>query len=296
VQNKNYKKRIAVLGWGVLATEITKFLLTKKKDECEIVFYCPNDTNQARDQWQPSFRTFLQEKGFRILNSADINSDDSVDFVKSQKIDFLFSLQFNKILKKEILEIPEFGSINLHYSPLPKYRGVAAPTWALINGEKKFGVTLHYIDECVDTGDIIDQSIFNIGQVQSTRELYDLCVQKGVSLFKDNIDSIFELKNSKTPQDGSQALYYPRSAIDFRQNTIDWTKDSSSLNNWIKAFIFPPFQFPEFVLDGKEYEVVAVEPDFKKRKVSEKPGTLMSCQGKVFVFATGDSYIAVTVK
>jgi len=205
-------------------------------------------------------------------------------------------LQFNKIFVKEILDAPRFGSINLHYSPLPKYRGVAAPTWAIINGEKEFGVTLHYMDPVVDTGDIIDQSVFNIERIENAGALYEMCMKKALALFKKNIDGIFDMRNKRVPQDNSQAIYYPRKSLDFGLKRIQWDKDTQSLTKWIKAFIFPPFQLPIFVWKEKEFEVVAVESDFTKKQDDESPGTVITRNGKIFKIATHDSYVNVETK
>jgi methionyl-tRNA formyltransferase len=181
----------------------------------------------------------------------------------------------------------------LHFSPLPKYRGVYAPTWAIINGEKEFGVTLHYMEPVVDKGDIIDQSIFNIEQIENSRALYDVCLEKALNLFRQSVAGILRLENKRMAQDNSQALHYSRKSVDFNQHRINWNTDTLSLTNWIKAYIFPPFQLPTFSWNEKEFEVVSVKPDFKIKKKVELPGTVVSRSGKTFKIATDDSYVIV---
>jgi len=290
------KRKVAIFGWGTLAIEITRFLIDKMGMGCEIIFCCPNQPNLKKDQWQPSFEKYLKENKIKLISSDKISNSSTVSFIKEQKLDFIFSLQFNKIFVKEILDAPRFGSINLHYSPLPKYRGVAAPTWAIINGEKEFGVTLHYMDPVVDTGDIIDQSVFNIERIENAGALYEMCMKKALALFKKNIDGIFDMRNKRVPQDNSQAIYYPRKSLDFGLKRIQWDKDTQSLTKWIKAFIFPPFQLPIFVWKEKEFEVVAVESDFTKKQDDESPGTVITRNGKIFKIATHDSYVNVETK
>lgn len=280
----------------MLGIEIVQFLLTEKQSQCEIIFTCPNDTNEKRNQWQPSFEEYSQQTNLKLLKSTEINNLVTNNFINEQNLDFLFSLQYNKILKNEIIDAPRYGSINLHFSPLPKYRGVAAPTWALINGEKEFGVTLHYMDREVDQGEIINQSMFNIEQVGNARMLYDICTMQAIALFKNSVDDIFDRTNKRMPQDPLKATYYPRKSLDFSNNKICWNTSTRSLTNWIKALIFPPFQLPKFFFEGNEFEVIAVEPDYTEKQDSEYPGTIVFRKGNKFKFSTNDAYIVVTVK
>jgi len=290
------KKRIAIFGWGVLAIEIAQFLLIEKQSQCDIIFACPNDTNEKRNEWQPSFEEFAKQANLKLVKPAEISNLADNNSINEQNLDFLFSLQYNKILKKEIIDTPRHGSINLHFSPLPKYRGVAAPTWALINGEKEFGVTLHYMDREVDQGEIINQTTFNIEEVENARMLYDICTTQAITLFKNSVDDIFDLTNKRMPQDPLKATHYPRKALDFSNNKICWNTSTRSLTNWIKALIFPPFQLPKFLFEGNEFEVIAVEPDYTEKQDSEYPGTIVFRKGNIFKFATNDAYIFVTVK
>ena len=148
------------------------------------------------------------------------------------------------------------------------------------------------MDPAVDAGDIIAQSIFNIEQIKSGRALYDVCLKKGLALFMKNVDSIFNLENERIPQDNSLALSYSRKSVDFTHNYIQWDQDSRYLTNWIKALIFPPFQFPVFFWRGGMFEVVAVEPELTKKNI-ELPGTVIFKDDKRFKVATKDSYVIV---
>ena len=95
-RKKFSKKRVAILGWGTLAIEITQFLIAQRKMECEVIFCCPNQPDVKRDQWQPSFKNYIQKNDLKLFESSEINSPATLDFIKEQNLDFLFSLQYDK--------------------------------------------------------------------------------------------------------------------------------------------------------------------------------------------------------
>ncbi|HUI30628.1 MAG TPA: formyltransferase family protein [Candidatus Acidoferrales bacterium] len=285
--------RVAVLGKNDIAIEATKILTGNQN--CEMVFVSPNNSDPGEDGWQRSFKKFAIEQKIPTATFPKIKSKDSIESLIKSRIDLLFSFQYDQIINQEVIDTAKFGAINLHFAPLPKYRGVSPIAMAMLNGENEFGVTLHYMDPGVDTGDIIAQKIFDMSFVKSARELYDLCVGKSVELLRENVDDILRLKNSRVPQDNSRASYYPAGLIDFKKNVVSWNRDTRSLYNWIRAFIFPPFQYPVFQSDGTTFEVLESSPDYRKNKY-EKPGTVVFKKGNFYKVATHDSYLDVFVR
>lgn len=286
-------KKIAIFGKNDIAVKLTQFIVDS--GECEIIFVSPAMTDKGEDTWQLSLKKYAQERDLPIKLFTKIKSADSLDYLIDKEIDFIFSFQYDQIINQKVIDSAKFGIINLHFGPLPRYRGVSTNGLAILNGEKEFGVTLHYIDPGVDTGDVIDQTIFDIKNIENARHLYNQCVLEGVDLFKKNFESILNCTNTRTPQDNSKALYNSIGTIDFSKNEINWKKDTNSLTNWIKAFIFEPIQFPRFTYEGKEYFVEAVHADFTKNNF-EKPGTVIEQHDNYFKIATHDAYIDVYVK
>ena len=285
------KKRIALLGKNdasVIALDILS------KEDVEIVLVSPNNSDSGEDNWQKSLKKRAQELKLNVKQFPKIKDNISIEYLKSLDIDFIFSVQYDQIVNQKIIDTAKFGAINLHFAPLPRYRGVSPIAFALINGEKEFGVTLHYMDPGVDTGDIINQIFFDISNIENARSLYDLSVEKALQLFENELGNILFLKNKRIPQDNTKALYYSHGSINFKENKINFNKDTNNLYNWIRAFIFPPFQYPVFELDGNRFEVVSVSPDYTKNKF-EKPGTLIINEGNYFKFSTHDAYINLIV-
>lgn len=288
------KRSVAIFGKNNIAVNILSYLLKQMGNLIDIVLVVPNNSDNGEDGWQRSLLKFSLENNLFTKKIDKINAKESIELLKSMNIDFIFSFQYDQIIGKNILSIPKYGAINLHFAPLPKYRGVSPIAWALINGEEEFGVTIHYMDQGVDTGDIISQTKFSISEIKTARELYDVCTIKGLNLFKDSIKDIIILTNKRFPQDNSKALYYGKGSIDFSKNIICWNKDTRSLYNWIRAFIFPPFQYPIFEVNGKKLKVLSASPDYRKNAF-EKPGTIIESFGNFYKISTHDSYINIIV-
>lgn len=286
------KKRIALIGKNTVASNALDILVKK---DVEIVIVSPNNSDSGEDGWQKSLLKNAKEKNCTIKQFPKIKDADSIEYLASLKLDFIFSIQYDQIINQKVIDTAKYGAINLHFAPLPRYRGVSPIGLALLNGEKEFGISLHYMDPGIDTGDIISQKFFDISFVQNAREMYDIVVEQATELFKQSIDGILELKNDRIPQDNSKALYYSNGSINFKENKINFNKDTRSLLNWIRAFIFPPFQYPVFTIGEQQYEVVAANADYRKNKF-EKAGTLVHQEGKYFKFSTHDSYINIFVK
>ena len=172
------KLRALVLGKNNIAIECTRILMNDSR--IDIVGCSPNNSDDMNDGWQRSLWKFCGQNNIKIVRFNRIRSNDSIGKLKFMNLDFIFSFQYDQIISQEVINSAKLGAINLHFSPLPKYRGVSPIAWALINGEKEYGVTLHFMDPGIDTGDIISQSKFNIESIKNARELYDLSVEKGI--------------------------------------------------------------------------------------------------------------------
>lgn len=282
------KKRILILGKNNISINCTKFLL--KEDRVQVVGCCPNNNDNGKDSWQKSLYKYCDEKNIEIIKFEKIKSKFSLNILKKMNLDFIFSFQYDQIISQEVIDIPRNGAINLHFSPLPKYRGVYPIAWALINNEKKYGVTLHYMDPGIDTGDIISQKMFNIDTIKNARELYNKCESVGTKIFKKSLNTLLDGSIGGTPQDNSKGVYYSKGSIDFNKCNIDFNNSTLMLYNWIRAMIFPPLQFPKFQFNGYWLEVRDANPIYRKNKF-EKPGTIVYSENGKFLFSTQDCYI-----
>lgn len=116
-------------------------------------------TTKTNDSWYSGVDRIARKNNLLHIESKDVNSVEVIRTIQKIKPNLIISVNFNQIIKKELLDIPNLGSINIHASLLPKYRGRAPLNWAILNGEENVGITVHYIDEGIDTGQIILQKV-----------------------------------------------------------------------------------------------------------------------------------------
>ena len=136
-------------------------------------------------------KQFAEEKNLKVYQPEKIkNNVEFLEELKAINPDIICVVAYGKILPKELLEIPKLGCINVHASLLPKYRGAAPIQWAILNGEKTTGVTTMYMDEGMDTGDMILKEEVEIGEDETTGELWDRLSVIGAKLLIDTLKKI----------------------------------------------------------------------------------------------------------
>ena len=249
------RRRIVVLGKNALAVEGLRTILAAGD---AVVLALADPSDDGEDGWQPSFRRFADSTGVPVRAVADINDPSFVAEIAALRPDFLLSFQAAQLLKAPLLETPTMGALNLHFGPLPRYRGVAPIAWAIINGEAETGVTLHHIKVGVDNGPIISSRAVPIRPEDTGRTVYDGCSEAGIELFRESWPHVRLQTPAGQPQSPEEVLYYNRYSIDFSQRSVSWRGDCESIANWIRAFIFPPFQFPALTLGDTPFEIAAV--------------------------------------
>lgn len=172
------------------------------------------------------------ELNIPVIEVEDLSSPDFEAELKSLDADLFVVVAF-RILPTSVLSIPKVGSINLHASLLPKYRGAAPIHWAIINGEEETGCTVFFLDEKVDTGNIIDQRTTRIGDDETTGELYARLRDMGSELLLESINKIDRDKYDLTKQDHSKATPAPKL---FRDDChIDFKNSSKDVHNKIRG-------------------------------------------------------------
>lgn len=290
--------KAALCGQKEIAIKSTELLLKKGID---VAFVVPNQSDTGADTWQPSFKKWALEKKLNIVESKP---GSLAEALKEHKADILFSIYYDRIFRKKIIEMVPGGIINMHLAPLPRYRGVAPVTMAILNGETEHGVTLHYVNEGIDTGDIISQKHFSIAGMNANLAFAE-AMENCAALFAESLDNILSGSIKRIKQDNSKALYFPRHTIDWTKshivedNSKFFNKDTRSLYNWFRAFIFPPMQYPVITIRNKIYEVTAAEPVYTHNK-HEKTGTIMEFNagetGFTALVSTHDSYIKLELR
>ena len=253
----------------------------------EVVFIVPRYKNQD---------FILKEKAKELnvdfLPLEDVNSEESIIKLEKYKADIFVSMSFNQILKSKILSKPPLGFINCHAGALPFYRGRNVLNWVLINDEKEFGVTVHYVDEGIDTGDIIIQKKSKI----TDSDTYASLLEKAVALCADSLyESLCHIRFDKVKRIKQSSIHPVGSYFSRRKKGdefIDWTWNSRRIFNFIRAISNPGPNAQTFhnksLLKIIRSELIKDAPNY-----FSNPGEVIG-KGKDFlVIKTGDSSLKI---
>lgn len=172
------------------------------------------------------------ELDYPVIEVKDLSSPDFAKSLQELQADLFVVVAF-RVLPVSVLEIPKIGSINLHASLLPKYRGAAPIHWAIMKGERETGCTVFFLDEKVDTGNIILQESVAIGENETTGELYERLKNKGSSLLLKAVNAINEDSYTLTDQDDDKATPAPKLFKD--DCHIDFNEPAQSVHNKIRG-------------------------------------------------------------
>jgi len=234
-------------------------------------------------------KKFALENNIPVLQPDKLKNEEFMNTLINLNPDLIVIIAF-RILPKEIFSIPKRGSLNLHASLLPKYRGAAPINHAIINGETKSGITTFFLDDSVDTGSIILQKEISIDINDTFGDVYSRMSDAGADLVLNSIDLIRNKSYELINQVNSQASKAPKI---FRKDCkIDWNKDSVSLHNFIRGLSPSPSAYT--LSEGKVYKIL--RSLLSNNKSIRKPGTLFSANKKLYVSTIDNDLEILTIQ
>ena len=170
-------------------------------------------------------KQYAQEKEIKIYQPQKVKGNtEFIEEIKSQKPDVICVVPYGKILPNEILEIPKYGCINVHASLLPKYRGAAPIQWAVLNGDKTTGVTTMYMDTGMDTGDMILKEEVQIGEYETTGELWERLSKIGAKLL---VKTLKEIESGTVKREKQGTDYTMAPMLEKSMAQIDWENQTA---------------------------------------------------------------------
>ncbi len=196
---------------------------------------CQPDRKKGRGKklQPPPIKVLAQEKGLPVLQPTSIRTDAFLDEIKALQLDLIVVAAYGKILPGKLLNLPPLGTINVHGSLLPKYRGAAPIQWALINGEQETGVTIMQMDVGMDTGDILLPAKLPITDDDTTGTLFEKIAMLGGKALLEAIGLLKEDKLPPIKQDESLATEAPM--LTKEQGHIDWNRPARELHCLIRG-------------------------------------------------------------
>ena len=207
----------------------------------------------------------------------------------------LFIVVAFRMLPKVVWSMPKFGTFNLHASLLPQYRGAAPINRAIMNGEKESGVTTFFIDQKIDTGEILLQKKVEILPQEQAGELHDKLMNIGAEVVVETVNGIFTKNITPISQKQIPQHEELRTANKiFREDCqIDWAQTSSDINNLIRGLTPYPCAFTYLQNNNTTKQVKIFRAEKTDEKTNLKPGTIVSDGKKFLKVATGDCFIFI---
>lgn len=213
--------------------------------------------------------------------------------VQNVSFDYLISVDNPAIVPGSILRLPRRLAINFHDAPLPKYAGVHATNWAILNGETRHGITWHVMVNEVDAGDILKQAIFPIRADETALTLNSTCFEKSIEAFAELVDDLIAGKEKRVSQDLDDRSYFPRWKRPTAAATINWNESAEEIERLLRSLDFGSFQNPltlpklylgDQLIIVREAELLAPAPQFT-------PGTILAVEDQTIRVACGTGSI-----
>lgn len=226
------------------------------------------------------------ERGLRVLQPEKLKNSAFLEELKALKADLQVVVAF-RMLPEAVWNMPPLGTMNLHGSLLPKYRGAAPINWAVINGDKETGLTTFLLKHEIDTGDLLFQERLPIGENETAGELHDRMMLVGAALVLKSVQALERGDAKPLPQADVEATHAPK--IFTETCRIDFAKPTEQVHNFIRGLSPYPGAWTE--LDGKTLKILRTEKEHSAQQ--EAPGNIFS-DGKNFLkISTLDGYVRV---
>ncbi len=248
--------KILFMGTPDFALESLKALYEAKYNIVGVVTNPDRPKGRGMKMIASPVKEYALEKHLEVYQPEKVrNNEEFLNTVKKINPDLICVVAYGKILPKELLEIPKMGCINVHGSLLPKYRGAAPIQWAVLNGDKKTGITTMYMNEGMDTGDMILKKEVQIGEDETTGELWERLSKIGAKLLVETVEKIEDgtAPREKQPEDFTMAPMLHKEMAN-----IDWhKKDATQIKNLVRGL--NPIMGAYTYLNGKKIKFWKVE-------------------------------------
>lgn len=237
---------------------------------------------------ESAVKQYAKSQNLQLLQPTNLKSEDFIEELKSLNANLQIVVAF-RMLPKVVWQMPKYGTFNLHASLLPNYRGAAPINWAIINGETKTGVSTFFIDEKIDTGEMILQEEVEIGPKEDAGNLHDKLMNIGCDLVIKTVELIETNSVKTTPQPENTDV---KTAYKLNKDNckIDWNSELETIYNKVRGLNPYPAAWSTLINNDQELKVKIYKVKTKKQKHKNGIGTIISSKNKVKV-SVPDGYI-----
>ena len=259
--------KVVVFGCQQIAVDFIKYLNSRSDVKLPLVitYELPLDKTYGYD----SVLRYCKRSKVKVTIPKLI-SDSIIDTIKVINPDIIFSIYFRKILPKAILNIPRLGCINIHPSLLPEYRGPVPTAWAILNGEVETGITIHLMDENIDTGNLLVQKKISILEDETGYELYTKAMKIGAEQLIANFDRIINKEIIPQKQQGIGSYFGKMES----KHRINWKNTQKNIINQIRVHS-KPYNPAETIMFNRYVIVNKARPIIPDGYIAQIPGRII---------------------
>lgn len=279
--------KIVFMGTPEFAVPCLQKIIDEGHEVLAVVTQPDKPKGRGKKLAMPPVKELALKYDIPVYQPLKAREESFVDTLKEMNPELIVVVAFGQILPKSILDIPKYGCVNVHASLLPRYRGAAPLNWVIINGEEKTGVTTMYMDEGLDTGDMILKSEIPLDDEITAGELHDKMMIDGAKVLKETIDLIEKGEAPREKQSNENTCYSP--IMNKSLGNIDWNKSAIDIHNLVRGINPWPSAYTTY--EGQTMKIW-------KTKVIDKnsdkdPGTIISVDKEGINVSTSEGILQI---
>lgn len=278
--------RIVFMGTPEFAVPSLQILVESGYNVCAVISSADKPSGRGLQMHGSAVKDYTVQHNIPVLQPTNLKDPQFIEQLQSFQADLQVVVAF-RMLPEIVWNMPQLGTINLHASLLPHYRGAAPINWVIINGEKETGVTTFFLKHEIDTGDILLQKKISIAENETAGSLHDKLMRLGAELVLQSVQTIAAKKYTLRPQTLQSVKLAPKIFKD--DCIINWKQEANTIKNFIHGLSPYPAAFTQ--LDGKTLKIFKAHS--QQALVSEAPGTLLTDYKTYLKFTAENGYVYV---
>lgn len=279
--------RVIFMGTPDFAVKTLEKIIEEGHEVVLVVTQPDKPKGRGKNMQFPPVKDCAVAHGIEVFQPVRIREQECIEVIRTYQPDIIVVAAFGQILPKEILDMPQYGCINVHASLLPKYRGAAPIQWAVINGDEKSGVTIMRMDVGLDNGDMIAKEEVVLAADETGGSLFDRLAETGAALCVKTMSQIEAGNVTYTPQKEDEATHV--SMIHKELGRIDWTQSAEVIERLIRGL--NPWPSAYTILNGKNFKIW--NASILAEVGENEPGTVIKVSGKEMWVQTGAGVLAL---
>jgi methionyl-tRNA formyltransferase len=281
----NQGPRIVFMGTPAFAVASLKALLDAKMNVVAVVTAPDKPAGRGMQLQESAVKQFALANQLPVLQPEKLKAPEFLEALASYSPDLQIVVAF-RMLPEKIWSFPPMGTLNVHGSLLPDYRGAAPINWAIMNGETSTGVTTFQLQHAIDTGDILLQERIPISENMTAGELHDIMMEVGANVLVKTVNGLVQKNITATPQ-ATPSIDKHAPKIFTKDCEIDWNQDVEHIHNMVRGLA--PFPGAITKVDGKVVKLFSTQKEIKTPK--EVPGTFIIEDKQIAKFACKNGYL-----